>query len=211
MTDALRREGRARREVRARRDFVLRESRDPRALAAILGADRLHAAYALAQLDPEAFDHARYWLCEGPAGSAAGGAGRVSLVCHSQAGLGDATYVMGPPEGVAHILALHPGPYQTFITARPAHLETLASAYRLRNPRTMRRMHVTRDRFRPAPGPAPAWRRRSGCAPRTRGRSTGSTAARGPRRRMGRGTSGRAATTASSTRGSCWRWRGRTR
>ena len=29
MTDALRREGRARREIRARRDFVLRESRDP--------------------------------------------------------------------------------------------------------------------------------------------------------------------------------------
>ena len=155
MTDALRREGRARREVRARRDFVLRESRDRQALAAILNADRLHAAYALAQLEPEAFVHARYWLCDGPAGSAAGGAGRVSLVCHSQAGLGDATYVMGPPEGVAHILALHPGPYQTFITARPAHLEALASAYRLRNARTMRRMHVTRDQFRAAPGPAP--------------------------------------------------------
>ena len=155
MTDALRREGRARRAGRARRDFVLRESRDPRALAAILGRDRLHAAYALAQLDPEAFDHARYWLCEGPAGSAADGTGRVSLVCHSQAGLGDTTYVMGPPEGVAHILALHPGAYQTFITARPAHLEALASAYRLRNPRTMRRMHVTRDNFLTAPGVAP--------------------------------------------------------
>ena len=166
MTDALRREGRARREVRARRDFVLRESRDRQALAAILNADRLHAAYALAQLDPEAFVHARYWLCDGPAGSAAGGAGRVSLVCHSQAGLGDATYVMGPPEGVAHILSLHPGPYQTFITARPAHLEALASAYRLRNPRTMRRMHVTRDNFRtapraaPGPAPGPAFRLR---------------------------------------------------
>ena len=155
MTDALRREGRARREGWARQDFVLRESRDPQALAAILGRDRLHAAYALAQLDPEAFDHARYWLCDGPAGSAADGTGRVSLVCHSQAGLGDTTYVMGPPEGVAHILSLHPGPYQTFITARPAHLEALASAYRLRNPRTMRRMHVTRDNFLTAPGTAP--------------------------------------------------------
>ena len=155
MTDALRREGRARRAGRARRDFVLRESRDPRALAAILGRDRLHAAYALAQLDPEAFVHARYWLCEGPATSAPDGSGRVSLVCHSRAGLGDTTYVMGPAEGVAHILSLHPGAYQTFITARPAHIEALESAYRLRNPRTMRRMHVTRDRFRAAPRTAP--------------------------------------------------------
>ena len=162
MTDALRREGRARRAGRARRDFVLRESRDPRALSAILGRDRLHAAYALAQLDPEAFVHARYWLCEGPAGSAPDGSGRVSLVCHSRAGLGDTTYVMGPAEGVAHILSLHPGAYQTFITARPAHIEALESAYRLRNPRTMRRMHVTRDRFRAAPGaaPGPAFRLR---------------------------------------------------
>ncbi len=145
MTDALRPVS------RPRRDFVLRESRDAAALAAILGRDRLHAAYALAQLEPDVFPAARFWLCEG--GPGPGAERGPSLVCHSRGGLGAATYVMGPADGVARILSLHPGPYQTFITARPAHLAALESAYRLRNPRTMLRMHVTRDRFRPVDGP----------------------------------------------------------
>ena len=147
MTDALPR------VTRPRRDFVLRESRDAAALAAILGRDRLHAAYALAQLEPHTFPAARFWLCEGGSASGPGEERGPSLVCHSRGGLGDATYVMGPADGVARILALHPGPYQTFITARPSHLAALESAYRLRNPRTMLRMHVTRDRFRPVDGP----------------------------------------------------------
>ena len=150
MTDALRRD-------RARQDFVVRESRDVESLVGILRGERLHAAYALAQMEPEAFQHARCWLSDdgSTGGTFSGGLGRGgSLVCHSRAGLGDATFVLGDPAGVARILSLHPGPFQTFLTARPAHLDVLEDAFRLRNARTMLRMHVSRERFRRVEGPS---------------------------------------------------------
>ena len=138
MTDVLRR------DAESGPRYVVRESRDVEALASALASDRLHGAYALAQLEPEAFPHARWWLSEGPGGTA--------LVCHSRAGLGDATYVSGSPGGVQRILSIHPGPYHTFVTARPAHFEALVSVYTLRSPRTMVRMHVTPERFAPVEG-----------------------------------------------------------
>lgn len=145
MTDALRRDDAARRE------FVVRETRDVEALVALLNRERLYAAYALAQMEPEAFTHARCWISHDaaePEEFATGG----SLVCHSRAGLGDATYVSGEAAGIARILALHPGPMQTFLTARPSHLPVLEEAFRLKNARTMLRMHVTRERFQPLEG-----------------------------------------------------------
>ena len=138
MTDALRR------DAAARGNYVVRESRDRELLASMLATERLHGAYALAQLEPEAFPHARWWLGEGADGR--------SLVCHSRAGLGDATYVMGPASGVRRILSLHPGPHHTFVTAHPWQVEALESVFMLRNPRTMVRMHVTGERFAPREG-----------------------------------------------------------
>ena len=143
MTDALRR------EASARRDYVVRESRDVAALAAMLQAERLHSAYALAQLEPEAFPHARWWLGEERGDTGASG---LSLICQSRAGLGDAMYVMGAPAGVARILSLHPGPYNTFVTAQPSHVAALEPVLALRSPRTMVRMHVTAGRFVPREG-----------------------------------------------------------
>jgi GNAT superfamily N-acetyltransferase len=138
MTDALQR------DAESERRHIVRESRDVEALASFLASDRLHGAYVLAQLEPDAFPHSRWWLSDGPDGQA--------LVCHSRAGLGDATYVSGPAAGVGRILSIHPGPYHTFVTARPAHIEALESVYTLRSARTMVRMHVTGERFAPVEG-----------------------------------------------------------
>ena len=138
MTDALSR------DAESEANYVVRESRARAALAAVLAADRLHGAYALAQREAEAFPHARWWLCEGPDGAA--------IVCHSRAGLGNATYVSGSPGGVQRILSIHPGAFHTFVTARPSHFDALESVYTLRSPRTMLRMHVTAERFAPIEG-----------------------------------------------------------
>ena len=143
MTDALRR------DAAVRRQYAVRESRDVAALASLLEADRLRSAYALAQLEPEAFPHARWWLGQERGDDGAAG---LSLVCQSRAGLGDAMYVLGPAAPVQRILSLHPGPYHTFVTARPSHIAALAPTLVVRNPRTMVRMHVTRERFVPREG-----------------------------------------------------------
>ncbi|MEE9276820.1 MAG: GNAT family N-acetyltransferase, partial [Dehalococcoidia bacterium] len=78
----------------------------------------------------------------------------LSLVCHSRGGLGEATFVLGPPAGIAAILSIHPGAYQTFATAKPEHLEALKSVYRLSGTRVMRRLHVKRQRFEAVEGTA---------------------------------------------------------
>ena len=67
----------------ARERLVITRRVDPEELAAELQAQRYVAAYALAQLEPEAWDRCEWWSCRLAAGDA--------LVCHSHAGLGEAT------------------------------------------------------------------------------------------------------------------------
>lgn len=127
--------------VSHRRPFSISETRDLDALRQILNGDRLFAAYALAQLEPDAFPHSHWWTAQSELG--------LSLICHSRAGLGDATFALGPAEGVAAILSLHPGQLQTFATAKPAHIEALEESHVLTGARQMLRMHVTAESFRP--------------------------------------------------------------
>jgi GNAT superfamily N-acetyltransferase len=127
--------------VSHRRRFAISETRDLAELLQILDGDRLFAAYALAQLEPDAFPHSRWWTAQSELG--------LSLICHSRAGLGDATFALGPAEGVAAILSLHPGQFQTFATAKPAHIEALEESHVLTGARQMQRMHVTAESFRP--------------------------------------------------------------
>ena len=125
-----------------RRSFAVRATRDVDGLREILEGDRLFAAYALAQLEPDAFPHSLWWTARSDLG--------LSLVCHSRAGLGDATFALGPAEGIAAILSLHPGQLQTFATAKPAHIEALEESHVLTEARQMQRMHVTAKSFQPA-------------------------------------------------------------
>ncbi len=128
------------------RSIEVSEVRDPDRLRQILDPHRLFAAYALAQLEPDAFPHSQWWLSRRESAA--------SLVCHSRAGLGDATFTLGDPEGVAAILSIHPGQYQTFATAKPEHMAALEEAYTLAGARVMQRMHVSRDSFQPTPAEA---------------------------------------------------------
>ena len=128
----------------ARERIVISRRRDPSALAAQLYPQRYIAAYALAQLEPAGWERSEWWSCR------AGGA--EAIVCHSYAGLGQATTLLGSPEGVAQILGLHPGPPRTFAICEPQHVEALEEAHTLPTCRRMLRMLVTARSFRPAGG-----------------------------------------------------------
>lgn len=106
-----------------------------------LEADRYNAAYALAQLDDEAWEEAEFYACRTPTGEA--------IVCHSRGGLGHATTLAGPVEGVTAILQLHPGFPNTFAISDPEHVQALESVYTFRHITRMMRMLVTRETFRP--------------------------------------------------------------
>ena len=129
---------------RVSRRFVVRRALDAGALADRLRPDRLFAAYALAQLEPGAFALSQWWTSETEEGC--------SVVAHSRGGLGETTFVLGPAAGVQAILSIHPGPYQTFVTAMPEHVEALGSVYGVGAARPMVRMHVTRERLRVVEG-----------------------------------------------------------
>lgn len=113
---------------------------DRNALAARLQADRYNAAYALAQLDDDAWPDAEFYTCDVREGQ--------SVVCHSRGGLGSATTLAGPAQGVGAILLLHPGFPNTFAIADPQHVDALESVYTFRQIKRMMRMLVTRSTFR---------------------------------------------------------------
>ncbi|MDE2966311.1 MAG: GNAT family N-acetyltransferase [Chloroflexota bacterium] len=119
---------------------------DREALGARLRADRYNAAYALAQLDDDAWPEAEFYVCATQRGE--------SVVCHSRGGLGNATTLAGPAEGVAAILLLHPGYPNTFAIGDPRHVEALETVYSFRQIKRMMRMLVTRDTFQPHNGVA---------------------------------------------------------
>ncbi len=128
----------------ARERLEIRRRSDPAALAAQLHANRYTAAYALAQLEPGAWERSEWWSCRLPQGEA--------IVCHSHAGLGEATTLIGPPDGVQQILSLHPGPIRTFAICEPQHLDALQRVHTLSTCRQMARMLVTAETFRPLGG-----------------------------------------------------------
>ena len=119
---------------------------DRAALGERLQADRYNATYALAQLDDDAWHEAEFYLSSTPNG--------VAVVCHSRGGLGYATTLAGPSDGVRAILGLHPGFPTTFAIADPDHVEALETTYTFRQITRMTRMLVTRESFRPTNRPA---------------------------------------------------------
>lgn len=127
----------------ARERIVISRRHDVERLAAQLQPQRYLAAYALAQLEPGAWERSEWWSCS-TSGS------REAIVCHSHAGLGEATTLLGAADGVGEILALHPGPARTFAICEPHHLAALQGVHELPTWRRMLRMLTTRRTFRPA-------------------------------------------------------------
>ena len=112
---------------------------DRDALGRLLQTDRYNAAYALAQLDDDAWPEAEFYSCATATG--------VSIVCHSRGGLGSATTLSGPVEGVGAVLLLHPGYQNTFAIADPHHVDALERVYSFRQIKRMMRMLITRKSF----------------------------------------------------------------
>lgn len=128
----------------ARELVEIRPLTDRDQLARIVNRQRYRAAYALAQLDDDAWEQSQWFGCASSHGDA--------VVCHSAGGLGDAVTVIGPPQPAAAVLRLQPGPRHAFIIAGPEHLDALQSGHRLANTQTMLRMLLTPDRFQPVDG-----------------------------------------------------------
>ncbi len=128
-------------------EFVeIRRADDRVQLARTLQSDRYNAAYALAQLDDDAWPDAEFYSCAASGGEA--------VVCHSYGGLGYASTLSGPAVGVEAILGLHPGFPNTFAIAGIHHREALERIYTFRHITRMSRMLVTRESFRPSRQPA---------------------------------------------------------
>ncbi len=125
----------------ARAMVEVSQADDRHALGARLQPDRYNAAYALAQLDDDVWEDAEFLVCRTPNGDA--------TLCHSRGGLGYATTLSGPADGIKAMLQLHPGFPSTFAISDPHHCEALESVYTFRHISRMMRMLVTRDSFRP--------------------------------------------------------------
>lgn len=125
----------------ARRPIEIVREYDRERIADLLISDRHIAAYALAQLDDDAWPDAEFLVARGPSGT--------GLLCHSRGGLGFATTLSGAKEAVAAILRLHPGFARTFAIAGEEHLEALEAVYHFQRVTQMVRMAVTREGFRP--------------------------------------------------------------
>ena len=126
-------------DARAMVEISQADNRD--ALGERLQPDRYNAAYALAQLDDDAWEDAEFFVCRTANGDA--------TLCHSRGGLGYATTLAGPADGIEAMLQLHPGFPSTFAISDPDHCEALESVYTFRHISRMMRMLVTRDSFRP--------------------------------------------------------------
>ena len=124
----------------------IRRTEDRAHIARLLEVDRYNAAYALAQLDDEAWSAAEFYTCLTRAG--------VSVVCHSHGGLGFATTLSGAADGADAILQLHPGFPTTFAIGGLHHRQAFERVYTFRQINHMLRMLVTRDSFRPVHRPA---------------------------------------------------------
>lgn len=118
--------------------------RDPRAIEARLSDDRAFAAYALGHLEPDLYREAEYWTADGPMGSA--------TVMHARA-LGAVSVLVGDPDAVAAILALHPGHRLGYLsTAAPEHLDALRRTHVVTDALHMMRMTVNPVTFEDSPG-----------------------------------------------------------
>ena len=138
MTDALYRDRAAEELPR----FRIRESRDRRALDALMSEDRAYAVYALGHLERGLFERSHFWVAEGSYGA--------GMVVHATA-MGSTMFVAGAPVAVDAILSLHPGPRAGYLTtAAPEHLPVLQRSHRVVDVLHMQRMSVTRAGFLPA-------------------------------------------------------------
>ncbi len=125
--------------------WQVRKLDDPNKILAFLERDRLYAAYAIADLEPELFQHTRWYVAE------ADGQTR-SLAMLFTALDPDVLFLMGDPAGLIIILGSALRPRRVYASIRPEHLPVLRSHYRLSRPERTVRMVLDAGAFRPVNG-----------------------------------------------------------
>src|SRR5207253_2510441 len=101
--------------------------------------------YALGHLEYGLFEHAHFWLAEGPGGH--------GVLLHASGALGRAMFTAGDPSALDALLSLHPGPRTAYLaTGAPAHLPVLERYYAVSGALEMQRMSVDAAGFVAIPG-----------------------------------------------------------
>lgn len=127
--------------------WKVRKLTDPTEILAFLERNRLYAAYAVSDLEPEMFQHTHWYLAE------AVGQAR-SLALHFTALDPDALFLMGETAGLAIILGSALRPRRVYVSAMPEHLSALRSFYHLGRPVRVIRMVLEANAFQPPSGKA---------------------------------------------------------
>jgi len=125
----------------ARPSYTIERLNDNAAIRDVLMTDDSYTAYALAQLDPDLFRLAEWYV-------ATSGEAR-ALLLHSRGGLGRALFALGDSGALNALLGLHPGPRFSFGSFRPEHRRVVERYFMLTRPQTMLRMSVAPAGFKP--------------------------------------------------------------
>jgi ribosomal protein S18 acetylase RimI-like enzyme len=126
------------------KSLEVRRLTDRDAIYDILKSDRLYSAYAIGDLEPALFDKCQWAV-------AYEGGEPVTLALHFRGLLPNAVFCMGRADGLAAILTetMHPG--RVFFAAKHDLMPAIRGLYDLDPAETLIRMHLTAERFQPAP------------------------------------------------------------
>jgi len=125
--------------------WTARKLTEPDEIIAFLERDRLYAAYALADLEPELFRYTHWYAAD------VDGETR-SLALHFTALEPDALFLMGDAAGLPVILGSVLRPQRVYASLQPQHLMALRAFYRLGQPERTVRMALDINTFRPVDG-----------------------------------------------------------
>jgi GNAT superfamily N-acetyltransferase len=125
--------------------WKVRELTDKDEILSFLGGDRLYAAYAIGDLEPDLFEQAAWF--------GAGMDGQVhSLAMHFRGVKMPVLFLMGDTEGIRAILDQGLCPEPVYINCRSEHLRMVREVYRWDEPLAMWRMVLNRKRFKSVTG-----------------------------------------------------------
>jgi GNAT superfamily N-acetyltransferase len=130
--------------------WTTRDLADAAELLAHLQRERIYAAYAIGDLEPEQRALSTF------AGAAQDGGPLQALALIYRGLATPALFVMGAPDGVRALLEAGYAPDKAYLTCQAAHVATLQAAYDWPQPAPMFRMALDGARWAPPPAAGPA-------------------------------------------------------
>jgi len=124
----------------------MRPLTDKKEILGFLDTDRLYAAYAIGDLEPELFAQSEWVGAEQ--------AGKLCALALLYKGFAPPfLFLMGQPVGIATVLRLGLRQERVYLTCQEQHIPTVQTVYRTEPPLPMWRMILHPDAFRPLPSP----------------------------------------------------------